>query len=192
MKKKGIFGRITIYFFNGLLIILPIAVTIYLIQWVYGWLNNLGLKWLLKVGIDFPGAGIIVVLSVILLIGILGRFWITKRLFAMIEAIIQKVPMVKDLYNIVQEILQSFIGDKKTFDQVVLVKVGETSRLGFLTVDKPLVTKDGQSYIGVYFPHSMQVSGDLHWVEKEKIEEVNISVDEALKMIISAGMTGKK
>ncbi|WP_093228556.1 DUF502 domain-containing protein [Thermoflavimicrobium dichotomicum] len=194
MKKRGILRRITIYFLNGLLIVLPIAVTVYLVHYVYRWLNELGLKWIIKaqIGWDFPGIGVIVVLLLIFCIGVIGRLWITKRLIALIETLINKVPLIKGLYNTLKEMIHSFIGEKKSFDQVVLVSVGPTKRLGFLTVKEPIFTvKDGKEYVGVYFPHSMQVSGDLHWVERERVEEVDLSVDEALKIILSAGVSGK-
>ncbi|RAL25722.1 DUF502 domain-containing protein [Thermoflavimicrobium daqui] len=194
MKQSHIFRRVAIYFFNGLLIILPIAGTFFLVNYVYRWLNELGLKWLIKAKIvwDFPGIGIIIITLFILLVGIIGRLWIFRQLLRLFEILINQVPLIKGLYNTLKEIIQSFIGEKKSFDQVVLVTVGPTKRLGFLTVKEPIFhTADGKEYLGVYFPHSMQVSGDLHWIEREFIEEIDLSVDEALKIILSAGVSGK-
>jgi uncharacterized membrane protein len=109
------------------------------------------------------------------------------------ERLIERIPVVKGLYGILRDTIQSFFGEQKSFDTVVFVRIGESRRLGFLTVKKPCFqTQDGKRYVGVYFPQSLQVSGDLHWYEESQIDVLDMEVDEALQLILSAGVAGKK
>lgn len=188
--------RLSVYFFNGLLVILPIAGTIYLLSYAYQLVNGWGLKWLFKlIPFDwhFPGMGLLTILLIILITGFVARLWLTKRILALMEFIIGKIPLVKGLYGTLKDTIHSILGEKKSFDTVVFVNVAGTKRMGFLTVKEPrFVTKDGQEYVGVYFPQSLQFSGDLHWYKKEEIEMLDIDVDEALQLILSAGVAGNK
>jgi len=188
--------RFSLYFFNGLLVILPIAGTIYLLHYAYQLLNGWGLKWLYRfipLKWQFPGMGLLAVLLLILLTGFIAQLWVTKKLLALMEFIIGKIPLVKGLYHTLKDAIHSILGEKKSFDTVVFVDVAGTKRMGFLTVKEPrFVTKDGQEYVGVYFPQSLQFAGDLHWYRKEDIEILDIDVDEALQLILSGGVAGKK
>lgn len=195
MKQVGIMKRLSIYFLNGLLVMLPIAGTIYLLNYVYQLVNGWGENWLEKAAIkwQFPGIGLVTVIFLVLLIGFGARLWFTKKLLETVEAIIERIPLVKGLYGTLKDTIHSFIGEKKSFDTVVFVTVADSKRIGFLTVKEPVfTTKDGKEYVGVYFPQSLQVSGDLHWFEKEQVEVIDLSVDEALRLILSAGVAGKK
>jgi len=187
--------RLSIYFFNGLLVILPIAGTIYLLNYAYELVNGWGLKWLFKVvplKWKFPGMGLLAVVLLILLIGFVAQLWVTKKILALFELIIGKIPLVKGLYHTLKDAIHSILGEKKSFDTVVFVDVAGTKRMGFLTVKEArFVTKDGEEYVGVYFPQSLQFSGDLHWYRKEDIEVLDIDVDEALQLILSGGVAGK-
>jgi uncharacterized membrane protein len=194
LKRLRIMKRISIYFLNGLLVIIPIAGTIYLLNYVYMLLNNWG-KLLLHVPSkwQFPGMGLLTVLLVVLLVGFCAKLWITKKLLETMEAIIEKIPLVKGLYGTLKDTIHSFIGEKKSFDTVVFVTISNSKRIGFLTVKEPVfTTKDSKEYVGVYFPQSLQVAGDLHWFERSQVEKLDLSVDEALRIILSAGVAGKK
>lgn len=195
MKRVRPVKQLSIYFLNGLLVILPIAGTIYLLNYVYqlvnGWGTSLlpsgGPAWLL----DIPGLGLGLIILFVILIGFLARLWITKKLLEMVETIIRRVPLVKGIYNTLKDTISSFIGEKRAFDTVVFVTVAGSKRMGFLTVKEPCFrTADGKEYVGVYFPQSMQFAGDLHWFERSEVEVLDLSVDEALQMILSAGVAG--
>ncbi|MBA4492940.1 DUF502 domain-containing protein [Paenactinomyces guangxiensis] len=195
MKRLRIMKRLSIYFFNGLLVILPIAGTLYLLNYIYQLINGWGKFWLAKLKLEwyFPGMGIIAVLLLVLLVGFCARLWITRKLLETLEAVIERIPLVKGLYGTLKDTIHSFIGEKKSFDTVVFVTVADSKRIGFLTVKEPVfTTQDGKEYVGVYFPQSMQFAGDLHWFERERVEKLDMSVDEALRMVLSAGVAGKK
>lgn len=192
---KRLMRKLSITFLNGLLVLVPFAGTIYLLHYLYQLLNGLGNTWLktFPVSLDYPGMGILTVVLIVFVIGIFARLWITKQFLMAMEVVIEQIPLVKGLYGTLKDTMNSFIGEKKSFDTVVFVSVADSKRIGFLTVKKPtFTTKDGKEYVGVYFPQSLQVSGDLHWFEKERIEVIDLTVDEALRLVISAGVAGKK
>ncbi|MFC4076893.1 DUF502 domain-containing protein [Salinithrix halophila] len=201
MKRSRVVKRLTLFFLNGLLVVLPLAGTIYLLQYVYHLLNNWGIGWLpkgveniswLSEALAFPGAGLVLILVIITLIGMLARWLFVKKLLERVEALIHHIPLVKGLYGTLKDTIHSFIGEKKSFDTVVFVTVANSKRIGFLTVKEPrFTTADGNEYLGVYFPQSMQFAGDLHWYKAEQVEVLNLSVDEALRMVLSAGVAGK-
>jgi uncharacterized membrane protein len=201
MRVSRLVKRLSLYFFNGLLVILPLAGTIYLLHYFYQLINSLGVSWFSKGGtaskwfdavIHLPGAGIFLILVTVTLIGFLARWLFVQKLLALLEKGIQRLPLVKGVYGTLKDTINAFIGDQRSFDTVVFVTVAGSKRMGFLTVKEPrFTTRDGKEYIGVYFPQSMQFAGDLHWFEASEVEVLDLSVDEALRMILSAGVAGK-
>lgn len=192
MQNSGLFRRLTVMFTGGLLVILPLAGTIYLLRYVYELINGWGIA-LLPEEVRFPGLGLLVVVGFVLLVGFLARLWLTRKMFEVLEELIQRLPLVKGIYGTLKDTIQSLLGEKKSFDTVVFVSVAGTKRIGFLTVKEPCFkTADGKEYVGVYFPQSMQFAGDLHWFERKDVEVLDLSVDEALRIVLSAGVSGGK
>ncbi|MBD1371023.1 DUF502 domain-containing protein [Hazenella sp. IB182357] len=186
--------RLSLYFFNGLLVILPLALTIYLLHYFFNLINGWGVYWLGSFPDQwkFPGIGMITIILFVLFVGFLTRIWVTKKLIDWIEGLIGRVPLVKSLFQPLKDTITSLFGEKKSFDTVVLVPLADSKRLGFLTVKTPIFnTHDGKEYVGVYFPQSMQFAGDLHWYLREQVEVIDITVDEALRILISAGVAKK-
>lgn len=194
MKQFTILKKLGWYFLNGLLVILPLGLTFYLLNYLYKIVNKWGMGWLSYYPkVHFPGLGVLLVFIIVLFIGFIANLWITKKLLKVIELLICKIPIIKGLYSTLKETVHSFFGEKKSFDQVVLIQFEHSKRMGFLTVKEPIFkSEDGGDYVGVYFPLSLQLAGDLHWIEKSKVEKLNISVDDALRIILSAGVAGKK
>lgn len=194
MKQKGIINRLTIYFMNGLVIILPAMLTFLFFRYIYSVINHWGIYWLqIPKGWQFPGLGLLLLILMIILVGAITQLWIARKLVEKIEGFVERIPLVKELYVTLKDTLHAIMGEKKSFDNVVLVATDSCKRMGFLTVKHPIFkTADNKEYLGVYFPQSMQLSGDLYWVEKEKVEFLEISVEEALRIILSAGVASNK
>ncbi|MEG6523280.1 DUF502 domain-containing protein [Desulfotomaculum sp. 1211_IL3151] len=185
--------KISIYFVKGLLVLLPLLGTFYILAFTYDKISGVGSAILYPlVGRDLPGIDFIFVILMVTLLGMVANWWISKKILALIEGFICSMPGVKNIYNTLKDALKSLVGDKKKFDTVALVKLGEnTHRLGFLTIkESPLKDKDGGELVGVYFPQTLQVAGDMYWVPKESVLIVDIPVDQALRLIISGGATG--
>ncbi|GAB6179751.1 hypothetical protein JCM14036_10700 [Desulfotomaculum defluvii] len=185
--------KISIYFVKGLLVLLPLLGTFYILAFIYDKISGVGSAILYPlVGRDLPGIDFVFVILMVTLLGMVANWWISKKILALIEGFICSMPGVKNIYNTLKDALKSLAGDSKKFDTVALVKLNETThRLGFLTVkESPLKDTTGRELLGVYFPQTLQVAGDMYWVPKETVTIVDIPVDQALRLIISGGATG--
>jgi len=187
---KKVFGQLLKFFFQGLVILGPFAVTAYCVLFVIDNLDQV-IPQQLKV---FPGIGIILVFFAIGVIGYLGeRFFLTKWLIHFIDSIIERIPGVKFIYSSTKDVISSFVGDKKKFSHPVWVKVSEapeTWRIGFLT-QSHMSYKNMETMVAVYLPHSYAISG---WVIITKIENTipitDMSASDAMKFAVSGGVTG--
>lgn len=185
--------RISLYFIQGLVVLLPLLGTFYILSFIYSKIAGLGNALLFPlVGRELPLVDFLLVILTICLVGLIANWWISKKFLDYLERIINKMPGVKSIYSTIKDTLKSLAGDKKKFDTVVLVHLSEkVARLGFLTISEaPFKTKDGQELVGVYFPQTLQVAGDMFWVPKDSVTLVDMPVDKALRLIISGGATG--
>lgn len=187
---SSILRQILKFFFQGLIILGPFAVTVYCVIFVIENMDDLipeSLKY-------FPGIGIILVFLFIGIIGYLGeRFFLTKWLIHIFDSIIEKIPGIKFIYTSTKDVISSFVGDKKKFNHPVWVRVRETPemwRIGFLTQGK-LTYKSMEDKVAVYLPHSYAISG---WVIITKAEHIipitDMNASEAMKFAVSGGVTG--
>lgn len=186
--------RLSLYFVQGLLILLPITGTFFILAFVYSKIAGFGSAILSPVwGTELmPGIDFIFAIALVCLVGLVGNWWISKKMLGLVEDFIFRMPGVKNIYNTIKEAFKSLAGEEKKFDTVVLVKLNEkVSRLGFLTIkESPFANGSGKDLVGVYFPQTLQVAGDLYWVPRESVTIVNMTVDRALRLIISGGATG--
>jgi uncharacterized membrane protein len=129
--------KIVNYFLKGLLVFVPIAVTIFIITWAFTCLDKI-FRDLLRIPI--PGLGILVTISVIFLIGFLASNFVGRKLFGLVEKVFTKVPLVKLLYGSIKDIVEAFAGEKKKFDKPVVVSLagsdGPRFNLWILTVQR--------------------------------------------------------
>jgi len=145
-----------------------------------------------RVGLYFPGFGVIVTLAVIFLVGLLASNWLTNRLLNYLDKIFIKVPLLGSIYGIIKDTVNSFSANKKGFSRLVLVNMSnELKLLGFLTNDEES-TFIPKGYVAVYLMQSMQWAGNLILVPEEKVQQLEVSSEEALKFIASAGLLCKK
>lgn len=185
-------GRLIKWFLNGLLVILPIAVTIYLLTYLFTFIDNLGKKILAlftEHTINNIGIGVILTLVLITLVGFISQLWLSKKIILYAEKLIHRFPGLKTVYSMTKETIQSLIGQKRAFSQAVLVTEEDgAKRVGFLTSED--VTSFGLdlSYIAVYIPHGLQVSGELKLYPRDKVELLDINVEEAMRFCLTAGV----
>lgn len=178
-------------FLRGLLLVFPLAATVYIIfaavRWSNNVLNDLLFEWL---NIDLPGLGIITVFLGISLIGYVFSRAFTRPLVTYFENLLTKVPFVKIIYSSLKELTEAFVGDKKRFNKPVLVEFGsmQAKRLGFVT-QKDLSELGIEGMVAVYFPHSYNFTGNLYLIREENITSLDINSADAMKYIISGGVT---
>ncbi len=184
-------------FFQGLLYVAPLAVTIYVIVMSFTWIDGLlrDLE-IFREGpfseYSFPGLGVLVLLSLLTLIGYLGKKLLTNPISSFFYSFLEKAPLVKIIYSSVKELLSAFVGKERKFEQPVLVsldEVGIVKRMGFITATdlSELGLESGQ--IAVYLPSSYGLLGELVIVPGSQVERLNANSAEVMKFIVSGGVT---
>jgi len=179
-------------FLKGLFVLTPLAITFYIMYKMFLITDGLFKGLLERAGLYFPGLGVIVTLAVIFLIGLLASNWLTNRLLHFVDRIFIKVPLLGSIYGIIKDTVNSFSANKKGFSRLVMVNMSdELKLLGFLTNDEES-TFIPKGYVAVYLMQSMQWAGNLILVPEEKVQQLEVSSEEALKFIASAGLLSKK
>jgi len=178
------------YFLKGLLIFVPIAVTVFIIVWTFERLDSLFRR---LFGINVPGLGLVVTALLIVCIGFIASGVIGKKFFQAVEKIFSKLPLIKLLYNSIKDLVEAFAGEKKKFDKPVTVTLpgtGGAKLVGFVTQEN-LQNLNLPGFAAVYLPQSYNFAGNLLIVPKEAIQPLNIDSSEAMTFIISGGIAGK-
>ena len=177
-------------FIQGLIIIGPFAITVWVIWNVVFSIDNL----VPSVSEKFPGLIFFIVIFFFFFIGFFGNKFIIGRLIVDgVDYVLEHIPGIKFLYTSLKDVLGSFVGDKKKFNVPVWVKTNETPeiwRIGFLTqTDMSVVDLD--QMIAVYLPHSYAVSGWVIITKFTNVKEVTgMSAAEAMKFAVSGGVAG--
>lgn len=172
------------YFLQGLLYITPLAVTVYVIGWGLNYLNEL-------LNLEVPGLGILLAIVAITIIGFIGSYLIQLPVFNFIDHQLERAPLVKIIYTSVKDLLKAFVGQKKSFNQPVLIKLYENSeirRLGFITDKGAAMLNQNTELITVYLPHSFAISGQLFLVPPQYISPVDAKSTDVMKYIIAGGV----
>ena len=176
--------------FSGLLVIIPVGLTFYVLYLLYQTLTSIS-KWIPLP--HFPGSGIIYIFLLVFVIGLVSQWWVTKKGIDLLEVIIAKFPGVKTLYHMTKETVSSFAGEKRAFSKVVLYKEQEdVMRIGFVTTEDVRLFELGDEFIAVYFPHGLQISGELRLLPRNRVVFVGTPVEDALQFCLSAGVASKK
>ncbi len=194
--KENTYKKLLNNFFRGLLLAVPIAVTVYIIFNVFSFVDkflyneNVVGKW--YYGKDhFPGLGFVIVILIILFLGFLSNNYMTKNFVSLIDNLLEKTPVIKLLYGSSKDIIEGFVGDKKKFNHPVLVELTQEGiyKIGFIT-NKDLSFLSLEGFSAVYFPKSYGIMGDLYFVNNNKIKPIKGESKDIFKMIISGGLTG--
>ena len=177
--------KIINYFLQGLLYIVPISVTFYVVYWAFQKIDGI-------LPFQFPGLGLIVIIALITFIGFAGSVIIASPINSFFQRLLKKAPLLRTIYSSMKDLMQTFVGKKKGFNQAVLIKLYENStieRIGFITNENlsSLGIKGGK--ILVYIPHSYAFSGQLFVVEKSYITPIEKPSSEIMKLIVSGGVT---
>jgi uncharacterized membrane protein len=184
------------FFINGILTIVPIGLVIYVIVQMFQFLDSLlgnMLREKIGDGVYVPGFGLLLTIVLITVIGWLMTYWFSVRLVEFFEGILKKIPFVKSLYAVIKETIESIFGEKKSFSKVALVTVPNSpmKMMGFITVEGLEALDDSlQDHVAIYVPQTFQVAGITFLVPNEHVEVLEISPEEAMRFILSGGVSG--
>jgi uncharacterized membrane protein len=186
-------NRLLNYLLQGILYIAPLSITLYIIYAVFTVIDELLQKLLLQF-VDFriPGLGVLTLFLFLILIGFLGNTIIAQPLRRILKEAINRIPLLSFIFSAFNNLFSAFVGKDKKFNQPVLVKVNLTTdleKLGFIT-EENLDFLNEKDKVAVYFPHSYNFSGELFIVPKSNIRLLDLPSGEAMKFIVSAGLTG--
>ena len=201
--RKKILSTIAQLFFQGVVVLAPIGVTIWVVVSLFNWVDNI-LPNLLnfifpiqfaEVNGQIPkvtGLGFVVAITLVLLVGWLSSLFFVERLVSIFDKILEKTPGVKIIYSSVKDFLEAFAGNKKKFDEPVLVNVDATDvwRIGFIT-QKSTEHFGLKEFVTVYVPHSYAISGITYIVTPDRIKKMpkSVTASEAMKYVVSGGVT---
>jgi len=201
--KKTVWNKFFIGFFNGVVILMPIIITVILIKFLVIKVNDIVLEPFLRL-ISAGGADIsrvyfakgLILIGVVFFIAVIGwaaRILFINRVFSWGERILIKVPIMGRIYNAVKQISSAFLGQGKTiFKQVVMVEYPRKGlySLGFTTGTSKgeLRTALGRSGINVFVPTTPNpTSGIFIVVPKEEVRFLKMSVEDGMKLVVSGG-----
>jgi len=145
-----------------------------------------------------PGMGVVAGLVLVLVIGVLMNAWLFRTLFRWSEKLLERIPLVKTLYGAVRDLMGFFSGsEKKAMRKAVMVAVGNTPLrlIGFITREDfsglPAGVGGGDT-VAVYLPMSYQIGGFTTMVPRAAVQPIDMSIEEAMRFAVTAGMTGAK
>ncbi len=180
------------YFLQGLLYLVPVAVTLYVLVAVVSWADSIfaGIPVVRRV----PGLGLVLVLAFVTLAGYLGGRLLTQPVVSIFNHMLSKVPFIKLIYTSVRDLMRAFVGEKRKFDKPVIVsldKDGINNRLGFVT-QGDLAALGLGGMVAVYSPYPYSVMGDLIVVPAERVRPLDgVNSVELMKMVVSGGVSGQ-
>ena len=190
--------RLARTFLSGLAVVLPIVITIAVLLWVVATAERLlgmVLQWVLPGDTTVPrGLGIVVAIGLIFAIGVLMEAVYFRRLMAWVDDLLEKIPLVKTVYSAVRDLMSLFskAGSKK-FSKVVLVKLPgtEASLIGFVTIEDfaGLPVTPGAGQVAVYMPMSYTIGGYTVFVPKDWLTPLDMSLEDAMRFVVTAGMS---
>ena len=189
MRKRSLIYRLTAlmvqYFMQGLLVIAPLAITVYVIYTVFMWLDHL-------IEVNIPGLGVLIVFGGIIVLGFLASSILAKPIFNLLEAILKNIPVISILYSGLKDFVDAFVGKDRIFKYPVLITLNKENNLhkiGFVTRDD-LSTMNIKEFIAVYVPHSYNFSGDLFIIPRENVKPIHGNPADIMKFIVSGGISG--
>ncbi|MBS1730000.1 MAG: DUF502 domain-containing protein [Bacteroidetes bacterium] len=194
--------KIFYYFLQGLIIIAPVGITLYIVLWLFNTVDNI-LPNIIHtffprvIGVDadgnlkkIPGLGFIVVLLLVLIIGRISSSFLVSRMVDVLDTLLERTPGIKFIYTSIKDFLEAFTGNKKKFDKPVLVSVDAPGiwRIGFITQEDAAVF-ELVDYTVVYIPLSYALTGITYIIPRDKIKPLsNISSANAMKFAVSGGV----
>ena len=187
-------GRI---FFTGFITIVPVVLTIYLLYWLAvtseQFMGN-ALRFVLPKATYFPGMGMLAGLLLVFIIGLMMKAILIRQVFTFGEKILYRLPIIKTVYSAIRDLFDFFSPNKKGLGQVVAVTYNGAEVIGFITQTEQERLPESfreQNKVLVYLPMSYMIGGFTIFVDRDHVRPLKMTVDEAMRFTLTAGITGK-
>lgn len=189
--SRGLFQ----YFLQGILVLAPVSITVYIVYQLFTWLDRLIPVYINLSGDSqkpfyLPGLGFVLVMAGIMLVGWLSSFFVIGRLLSFFDHALERTPGIKTIYSFVKDFSEAFAGKKRKFQKAVLVSVLQPDvwQVGFVT-NEDLEQFGMREFVTVYVPNSYAVAGNLYFVKRDRIRLLaDVAAPDALKFAISGGV----
>ena len=182
------------WFVTGILALLPLGITAWVLFRVFVAVEDSVSPWVARwAGYDLPGLGFLVTILFVLLVGGFASNIFGRTVIHRFEVLFAKLPLISRIYIVVKQIGEGVLGSNRNlFERVVMFEYPrrESWAIGFLTSehDGPLVERSGKRYFHVFVPTTPNpTSGFLLFLPEEDLIELDITVEDGLKLVISGG-----
>jgi uncharacterized membrane protein len=173
------------YFLRGALVTAPLALTLYIIAWLLRTIDRI-------LPVPIPGLGLVLTVTLITLIGFLTSNVVGRGVLEAIDRFLKRLPLVKLVYTSIKDLIGAFVGERRSFDRAVAVRLSADSPLrvlGFVT--RPGLAVLGMpTHVAVYLPQSYNFAGNLVIVPAELVEQLDVTSSELMTFIVSGGVSG--
>ena len=172
------------HFFRGLLIVVPAALTLYILWGVFTWIDRL-------LALPVRGAGFLITVVATMAIGALASNIVGRTLFSWAEQVFVRAPLVRIVYGSIKDLLEAFVGDRRRFDKPVLVRfpaLGDVRALGFVT-RQSLEFLSMPAHVAVYLPQSYNVAGNLLLCPSGDVERIDLDSAQLMAFVVSGGVS---
>jgi uncharacterized membrane protein len=186
MLKPFTYKKFLQYFLQGVLVLAPIAITMYALYWVYDKIDGI-----LRPLVQIPGIGFIIIIVFVLLVGWVSSFFVMGRLLSLFDSLLERTPGIKLIYGFIKDFFEAFAGEKKKFTKSVLANIDDNDvwRIGFVTQDD-MSNFELEDYVSVYVPMAYSVSGNVYIIPRARIKPITtMSPSRAMKFAVSGGVT---
>jgi uncharacterized membrane protein len=186
-------------FLRGLVVILPITLTVAVVAWLAtaaeDYLGGL-IRDLLPAWNYWPGLGILLGVLIVFVAGLLVHEPVTRWLLAQTDALLERIPIVKTIYLSIRDIAAYISQDpNKGFKQVVAVRIQDMRLIGFVTAEElPGLPESSatEPIVGVYLPMSYGIGGYTVYLPKSQVEALDMSLEDAMRLALIGGVTKEK
>ena len=202
-QKKRRFAGIRASFLTGIVVIAPVGLTIWFIWSLMGWVDSVVLPLVPAqfnpeqyIGINLRGVGVIIFLIFTILVGWIAKGIIGRSLIAFAESLVERMPVVRTIYSGVKQIAETvFAQSERSFEKACLIQYPRKGiwAIGFISTQAggEVAAKAGTEgdMMSIFVPTTPNpTSGFLLFFPREDVVELEMSIEEAAKLVISAGL----
>ena len=186
-------------FLKGLVAVLPVALTLYLVFWLGSTAEAIlggPLRALLPADRYWPGLGLLVGFLLVLLVGVMVNAYVVRRLLRLGESVLARIPIVKTIFGALKDVTRFLPANGKSRDlkRVVVWRLGTAQLIGFVTeeqISPRLFGAAAADLVAVYFPMSYQIGGYTLYLDKDELTETDLSVEEAMRLALIGGVSAQ-
>ena len=183
---------------TGFITLLPVVLTIYLLYWIAIASEEMmgsALRYVLRDDFYFPGLGMLVGILVIFIVGLMMNAYLVRKLFGFGELLFYRLPLVNSIYRAFRDFFDFLSPDKESLGQVVAVTFNNMELVGFVTQEDPARMPPSfrdRGCVLVYLPMSYMIGGYTILIPREELRPLQMTREEAMRFVLTAGITGKK